>query len=153
MINQAMLALGQEPSSIRELFAYGLARKAEIGEDKVFDFSIGNPSVPSPAKVGETLTSVAASPAQGVHGYSPAAGLESVRSAIAASLNRRFGTNYTARNLYMTCGAAGALAISIKALSEPDDEIIVNTPFFPEYRVWIEASGDTLVPVPMRTSD
>jgi aspartate aminotransferase len=148
-----MLALGQEPSSIRELFAYGLARKAEIGEDKVFDFSIGNPSVPSPAKVGETLTSVAASPAQGVHGYSPAAGLESVRSAIAASLNRRFGTNYTARNLYMTCGAAGALAIAIKALSEPDDEIIVNTPFFPEYRVWIEASGDTLVPVPMRTSD
>ena len=153
MINTAMQALGDEPSAIRELFAYGLARKAEIGADKVFDFSLGNPSVPTPPEVAELIEQALALPSQQVHGYTPAAGLPSTRNAIAQSLNRRFDQSYTADNLYLTCGAAASISISLKAILEPDDEVIVIAPFFPEYAVWVQAHGGTLVSVPARTED
>ena len=153
MINTAMQALGDEPSAIRELFAYGLERKAQIGDENVFDFSLGNPSVPTPPQVAELIRHASYLPPQYVHGYTPAAGLPSTRTAIAESLNRRFATNYTANNLYLTCGAAASISISLKAILEAGDEVIVIAPFFPEYAVWIEAHGAKLVKVPARTED
>jgi aspartate aminotransferase len=153
MINETMQSLGEEPSAIRELFAYGLARKAEIGEDRVFDFSIGNPSVPTPRAVSSAIAEAAEAPSQQVHAYTPAAGAASARTAIADNLNRRFGQGYTSENLYLTCGAAASLSISLKALIEPGDEVIVISPFFPEYRIWIEMHGARLVDVPARDSD
>ena len=153
MINEAMLKLGQEPSSIRELFAYGLQRKAEIGEDKVFDFSLGNPSVPAPDSVACAIREISELPPQEVHGYTPGQGAFSTRQIIAENLNARFDTNYSADNLYLTCGAAASLNICLKALVEPGDEVIVIAPFFPEYRVWIEGNGAKLLMVPARQSD
>ena len=105
MINETMYGLGNAPSAIRELFAYGLERKAEIGEDKVFDFSIGNPSVPAPDKVAKTMHELADMPPAQLHAYSPASGLDETKTAIAGNLNRRFGTDYTAKNFYLTTGA------------------------------------------------
>ena len=116
MVNEKMHALGVEPSAIRELFAYGLARKAEIGEENVFDFSLGNPSVPAPDAVRIAAQELLDMPAASLHGYSPAQGVPSVRAAVAASLNRRFGTAYSADDLYMTCGAAASLDITFHAL-------------------------------------
>ena len=141
---------GNAPSAIRELFAYGMERKDQIGEDKVFDFSIGNPSVPAPDSVAETIRELAdMAPAQ-LHAYSAAQGLESTRTAIAENLNKRFGTHYTADNLYLTMGAAACLSACFTALIEPGDEIIVIAPYFPEYRIWIEFAGGVCVEVPAR---
>lgn len=153
MPNEKMRALGAEPSAIRELFAYGLARKAQIGADKVFDFSLGNPSVPAPKRVKDTIASLLDEPAAALHGYSPAQGIPSVRAAIAESLNRRFGTQYCAENLYMTCGAAASIDITLNAILDPGDEVIVIAPYFPEYRVWIESAGARCVEVPASSSD
>lgn len=150
MHNETMYERGNAPSAIRELFAYGMERKAQIGEDKVFDFSIGNPSVPAPDSVAETIRELAdMAPAQ-LHAYSAAQGLESTRAAIAENLNKRFGTHYTADNLYLTMGAAACLSACFTALIEPGDEIIVIAPYFPEYRIWIEFAGGVCVEVPAR---
>ena len=150
MYNETMYERGNAPSAIRELFAYGMERKAQIGEDKVFDFSIGNPSVPAPDSVAETMRELAdMAPAQ-LHAYSAAQGLESTRAAIAENLNKRFGTHYTADNLYLTMGAAACLSACFTALIKPGDEIIVIAPYFPEYRIWIEFAGGVCVEVPAR---
>ena len=150
MYNETMYERGNAPSAIRELFAYGMERKAQIGEDKVFDFSIGNPSVPAPDSVAETIRELAdMAPAQ-LHAYSAAQGLESTRAVIAENLNKRFGTHYTADNLYLTMGAAACLSACFAALIEPGDEIIVIAPYFPEYRIWIEFAGGVCVEVPAR---
>ena len=150
MYNETMYERGNAPSAIRELFAYGMERKAQIGEDKVFDFSIGNPSVPAPDSVAETIRELAdMAPAQ-LHAYSAAQGLESTRAAIAENLNKRFGTHYTTDNLYLTMGAAACLSACFTALIEPGDEIIVIAPYFPEYRIWIEFAGGVCVEVPAR---
>ena len=153
MINQRMFDLGNEPSAIRELFAYGLARKAEIGADKVFDFSLGNPSIPAPDVVKDVIQELLELPPVELHGYTPAQGAPSVRTAIADSLNRRFGTNYGPNNLYMTVGAAASINISLNALCNPGDEVIVIAPYFPEYKVWIESAGCTCVEVPACSFD
>ncbi len=151
--NDNAYALGAQGSSIRELFAYGQARKAQIGDDKVFDFSIGNPSVPAPAEVKQAIVEALEEPSLELHGYTPAAGLPSTRAAIAAVLNERHGTAYGADDLYLTMGAAAALDACISAVCDPGDEVIVIAPFFPEYRVWIEAAGGTCVLSPARTAD
>lgn len=148
MINEAMYQLGSEPNAIRALFAYGLERKAEIGEDKVFDFSIGNPSVPAPVEVKQAILDLMDEDPQKVHGYTPAAGAADVRQAIADSINRRFGMAAGANSLYMTVGAAASISISLKALTSGGEEFIVVTPYFPEYKVWIEQVGCTCVEVP-----
>lgn len=153
MYNQRMHALGSEPSAIRELFAYGLARKAEIGSDKVFDFSLGNPSIPAPAAVGSAIADIAELPPQDVHGYTPAQGLPAARDAIARVLNRRHATFYSPDDLYLTCGAAASLSICITALANPGDEFIVISPYFPEYRVWIEHAGCSCIEVSARAND
>ncbi len=153
MINERMLELGNEPSAIRELFAYGTARKAEIGDDKVFDFSIGNPSVPAPDEVTEAVLDLMKEPATTLHGYSPAAGIPEVRATIAEYITRRYGISATPDQVYMTSGAAASIAISIAAVTHPGDEVIVISPYFPEYRVWIESAGCICVVVPAQMPD
>ncbi len=148
MINEKMYGLGDEPSAIRELFAYGMARKAEIGAENVFDFSIGNPSVPAPGLVRETMLELLDTDPVTLHAYSPAAGLPEVKGAIAAYLSERYDTTATSGHLYLTAGAAAALASSIAAVTHPGDEVVVVSPYFPEYRTWIEAAGCTIVEVP-----
>lgn len=148
MIDDRMYNLGNEPSAIRELFAYGMKRKAEIGDDKVFDYSIGNPSVPAPQKVADTINeAMKLSPVE-LHAYSPASGIPAVRAAVAESIARRWGIPAKAEHVYMTVGAAASIAISLGAISGPGDEVIVPTPYFPEYKVWIETMGCSIVEVP-----
>ncbi len=153
MLNEQMFGYGSKSSVIRELFAYGLERKKIVGEDKVYDFSIGNPSIPAPSKLKEALLELLEEPAEALHGYSPAAGDPEVRERLAASLNRRYGTAYTADNFYMTVGAAAALSISIQAVTGPDDEWITFAPFFPEYRVWVEQAKAKLLVTPADTEN
>lgn len=143
--NDKMYALGCAGSTIRQIFAYGQKRKAEIGADKVFDFSLGNPSVPAPPQVKQAILDVLDEPSLELHGYTAGQGSAATRTAVANSLNRRFGTTYTADNLYLTMGAAAALDAAINAVVDPGDEIIVIAPFFPEYQMWIEAAGCTCV--------
>lgn len=157
-INEQMHAYGASKSSIREIAAYGNARKAEIGADKVFDFSLGNPSIPAPDAVRKSIERLATMPATKLHSYTPANGLPEVRRTLADSLCRRYakecepvyGTNPVARpdDLYLTAGAAASIVISLHALTNPGDEVIVIAPYFPEYRVWIETAGCACVEVP-----
>ncbi len=148
MINEKMYELGDEPSAIRELFAYGMQRKAAIGDDKVFDFSIGNPSVPAPEKVRQVMLDKLDTDPVALHGYSPASGIPSVREAMARHIRDTYGVPAQANQVYMTAGAAAAIAISLAAVTHPGDEVIVISPFFPEYSTWIGASGCTRVEVP-----
>lgn len=145
MLNEQMYEYGSKSSVIRELFSYGLERKKIVGEDKVYDFSIGNPSIPAPAEVKQAILELLEEPAEVLHGYSPAAGDPKVRKTLADSVNRKFGTHYTADNFYMTVGAAASLSISIRALTNPGDEFITFAPFFPEYEVWVTAAGARLL--------
>lgn len=146
-INEKSYAYGAQKSSIREIAAYGSARKAQIGAENVFDFSLGNPSIPAPESVRSSITRALELPPTQLHGYTPAPGLPAAREAVAASLNRRFGTSYAAGDVYLTCGAAASLSISFHTLVNPGDEVIVIAPYFPEYRVWIETAGATCVEV------
>ncbi len=154
MISQEMLALGKTASVIREIFEYGNRRKMEIGAENVFDFSLGNPSIPAPKAVQEAITElVEQTDPVALHGYTSAPGAPVVRQAIADSIVKRFDFPATAANIYMTCGAAASLTVSLKALLVPGDEVVVLAPFFPEYRVFVEAAGGKLVSVPSRQSD
>ena len=147
-INAASYAYGASKSSIREIAAYAAGRKAEIGAENVFDFSLGNPSIPAPEAVRASIARSLELPPQQLHSYTPAAGLPFVREALAASLCRRFGENTaTAGDLYITCGAAASLTITLNAIVNPGDEVIVIAPYFPEYRVWIETAGAACVEV------
>lgn len=146
MINEKMYALGSKRSIIREIFEYCKSRAKEIGPDKVFDFSIGNPSVEPPKEIGETISELIKNENSVLlHGYTSAQGDLGVRLAIAEYINERFGTLLTQDNIYMTCGAAASLTISLKALINPGDECIVFAPFFTEYRVFIENAGGKVV--------
>ncbi|MBO4446930.1 MAG: pyridoxal phosphate-dependent aminotransferase [Bacteroidales bacterium] len=149
--NEEMYGLGSRRSEIRELFEYGRQLAAEKGADAVFDFSLGNPSVPVPDAVIASLKAHHDNP--GIHAYTSAQGDFEVRKKIAASLNSRFGAGLGADSLYMTCGAAASLCISFKALCNPGDEIVVPAPFFPEYKVFAEAAGARFVSVPFNPAD
>ena len=148
MINKNYIRLGNVRSVIRELFEYGNARKREIGEENVFDFSLGNPSVPPPEEFKEVLCELIRNtdPVQ-LHGYTSAQGAPQVRAAVAAYINGTFGDHVTADCIYMTCGAAAALTITLCALCNGGDEVITFTPYFPEYAVFAAQAGATLVPV------
>ena len=142
MLNKTMQKLGEERSVIREIFEYGNRRAAEIGRENVFDFSLGNPSVPSPACVREEIDRLLNTlPAEVLHGYTSAAGAPDVREAVAKYIEESFGVPMKAGLVYMTCGAAASLTITLNALAEEGDEFIVLTPYFPEYRVFIERAG------------
>lgn len=147
-INKKMLALGSKRSVIREIFEYSKSRAAQIGKENVYDFSLGNPSVPAPDSVNEAIVELinTQDPVQ-LHGYTSAQGDAEVRRVIAQSINDRFGVGITADGIYMTCGAAASLSICLKAIVCPEDgdECIVFAPFFTEYRVFIENSGASVV--------
>lgn len=152
MLNERMTALGTQRSVIRELFEFGKIRAEEVGAENVFDFSIGNPSVPSPSCINETaLQLIRDMDPVLLHGYTSAQGDAGVRKMIADSLNRRFHTAFHSDNLYMTTGAAAALCCCFHGLCNPGDEIIVFAPYFPEYKVFIEGAGAKMVLIPADT--
>jgi len=147
MIPENTTAWGMSKSCIRDLAAYGVARKAQIGAENVFDFSIGNPSIPAPACVNKAIENALKMDSIELHGYTAASGIPSLRAKIASHRNNLFGGSLTGEDIYVTCGAAAALAISFKALLIPEDEVIAIAPFFPEYRVFVEGAGGKLVVV------
>lgn len=148
MINQKSVQLGSVRSVIRELFEYGKARKAQIGEENVFDFSLGNPSVAPPAEVENALVDILThGDPVAVHGYTSAQGDASVRAAVADYINANFSVGIGADNIYMTCGAAASLCIILNALLNEGDEVITIAPYFPEYKVFTEHARGKLVPV------
>lgn len=148
MYSESMVKLGKVRSEIREIFEYGNKRKAEIGADKVFDFSIGNPSVPAPESVDNAIKDLVDNfDSVVLHGYTSAQGDAHVRNTVADNINKKFGTNLTPDNIYMTCGAASSLTITLNAIMLPDEECIVFTPYFPEYGVFLEKTGAKLIAV------
>lgn len=154
MLNAKMLKLGTESSAIRQLFEYGKQRKAEIGNDNVYDFSIGNPSVPAPKSVNDTIKKLIENEDSVLlHGYTSAPGDMTVREKIADYIAKTSGVKATAANIYMTCGAAASLTISLTAVANEGDEVILLAPFFPEYRVFAEKAGLKCIVVNCRESD
>ena len=150
MIVQKMQALGEKRSVIREIFEYGKLRKAEIGEENVFDFSLGNPSVPAPACVTEALKALLCErDAVSLHGYTSAQGDATVRGAIAEYLNTNYNVGCSANDLYMTVGAAASLSACLSAVAGEGEEVVAFAPFFPEYRVFTEQTGASLAVVPL----
>lgn len=150
MISKEMLGLGTQRSVIREISGYAAKRKQEINPEDVLDFSLGNPNVPAPQEVANAILDIVQGNSPVVYNsYSASNGFDGTRSAIARNLNQRFGTDYGKDDLYMTCGAAASLCISLKAIiSSPEEEVIVFAPFFPEYKVYIESRGAKMVLIP-----
>ena len=154
MVSEEMYVLGTKKSTIRTIFEFGQKRAAEVGAENVFDFSLGNPNVPAPGFIRDAAVDILmhGDPTE-VHGYTIAPGKPAVREVLAADLKRRFGMEVTGKNLFMTAGAAASVTITFKALTEPGDEFVTFAPFFPEYRVFVEACGGRLVVVPAKTDD
>lgn len=142
MINTKAMELGTKRSCIRELFEYGLKRAREVGKENVYDFSLGNPSVPAPEGVNRTLVyKLDNCESTSLHGYTPASGTPEARKAIAKDLKERFGFPVRAENVFITSGAAPAMTAVLSALFVPDGEAVIIAPFFPEYKVFVENSG------------
>ncbi|MCD7836100.1 MAG: pyridoxal phosphate-dependent aminotransferase [Lachnospiraceae bacterium] len=139
-------------SVIRQLSEFAAARGNEIGYENVFDYSLGNPSVPVPQEFTDAMVRMLTSENSNIlHGYSPSLGISSVREAIAKSLQKRFGISYRMENIFMATGAAGALAHAIRLVTEPGDEVLTFAPFFPEYHPYVELAGAVLKVVPPNT--
>ena len=152
MVSATSLALGTSRSCIRELFEYGLKQAAVVGKENVFDYSLGNPSIPSPPEVNQAIVSIIQEiNSLDIHGYTPAPGAMPARKAIADDLNTRFHTSIRAENIFFTCGAAPALISVIRALAVEGAEIMAIAPFFPEYRPFTEQNGASFVMVPADT--
>ena len=149
-----MYELGTKKSTIRTIFEFGRKRAAEVGEENVYDFSLGNPNVPTPDFIKEAAVDILTNmEPSAIHGYTVAPGNPQVRKALADSINSRFGMHITEKNLFMTAGAAASITICFKALSQPEDEYITFAPFFPEYRAFVESVGGKLVVVPAQPED
>lgn len=145
-INEKAYTLGSKRSIIREIFEYGKKRGQEIGSENVYDFSLGNPSVKPPEIINQTIKNLLDNESSVLlHGYTSAQGDFSVRKAISDNLNKKFGVDISPDGIYMTCGAAASLTISLKALINEGDECIVFAPFFTEYTVFIENAGGKVV--------
>lgn len=155
LVSEEMYELGSKRSAIRELFEYGKKRAEVVGAENVYDFSLGNPTVPAPDCVNETIRKLTEElNSIQLHGYTSAQGDLECRQATADYLNRTYGTHFQADNFYMTMGAAASLSICFKALTtDRDDEFITIAPFFPEYRVFVESAGAKLVVIPPDTSN
>lgn len=148
MISEKMYALGSNRSTIRELFEYGVKLKNEIGEENVFDFSLGNPTVPTPECVKKAILEILEYD-NSVHSYTSAQGSIETRDALANYYNKTFDAKVYADNFYVTCGAAASLVITLKSIIETkNDEIIIIAPFFPEYTVFIDSCGATPIIIP-----
>lgn len=149
MLPEYPLNLGTARSAIRELFEYGKQRAAVVGADHVFDFSIGNPSVPAPPEVNATAVELLEhSDSVTLHGYTSAQGDQEARDLLAANLNARFGTCYSGNDLYLTVGAAAALCCVFHGLICPGDEFILFAPYFPEYQVFLKGAGAEVKVIP-----
>ena len=154
MLNEQACVLGTKRSCIRELFEYGKSRAAVVGAENIFDFSIGNPSIPAPAEVEETIRRLLSdTDSLTLHGYTSAVGDPQARQAIADDLNNRFGTDVTADELFLSCGAAPALCAVFKALTFPGAKILAIAPFFPEYKPFAESVGAEFAFVPPDVPD
>ena len=154
MLNEKMIELGENSSVIRELFEYGNRRKAEIGADKVLDFSLGNPNVPCPDRVTRSFMHLLEeTEAASLHGYTSAPGDMTVRKAVSDYMNEKYGIGCEPSDFYMTAGAAASLTITLRSVCREGSQVIVFTPYFPEYKVFIENAGGTTVEVPVRTED
>ena len=153
IVAEDMYRLGSQRSAIRELFEYGKKRAEVVGVENVYDFSLGNPTVPAPDCVNETIRELTQTlDSISLHGYTSAQGDLATRQAIADYLNQTHGTHFTADDFYMTMGAAASLSLCFRALTTSrEDEFITIAPFFPEYRVFVEAAGAKLVVVPADT--
>ncbi len=148
MINKKMADLGNQPSVIRAIFEYSLKRKAEIGAENVYDFSLGNPSIPAPKIVDDTIKElVELGDSVALHGYTSAQGAMPVREQIAQNIKKRFGFEASAKNIYITCGAAASLTSTLKAVVNDGDEVILLAPYFPEYNVFCANAGAKTVAV------
>ena len=144
--NEKMYGLGSKRSVIREIFEYSKKRAAEIGPENVFDFSLGNPSVEPPKAISDTITALLSSgDATLLHGYTSAQGDAGVRAAVAGSIEKRHGVKISPNLIYMTCGAAASLTVTLRAVINEGEECIVFAPFFTEYRVFVENAGGKLV--------
>lgn len=152
-VSEKMFDLGSRRSAIRELFEYGKQRAAVVGAENVYDFSLGNPTVPAPACVNEAIRTLTETlDSVSLHGYTSAQGDLKTRQAIAEYLNQTYGTSFHADNLYITMGAAASLSMCLKALTTAGtDEFIAIAPYFPEYNVFVGAAGAKLVVVPPDT--
>lgn len=154
MIAQHYLDMLGGKSVIRQLSEWSTARGAEIGYENVFDYSLGNPSVPCPPQFTQTmLRLLETGDPMALHGYSPTLTIPSVRAAVAENLRRRFGVPYTADHIFMTTGAAGALAHALRCVAVPRQSILTIAPYFPEYKPYVEGAGLTLRVVPPRMED
>ena len=152
MINEQYKKMLEGKSVIRQLSEFATARGKEIGYENVFDYSLGNPSVPVPEKFTETMIDLLKTKSSmELHGYSPSLGIASVKDAIANSLNRRFGMGYTGNHIFPTTGAAGAVAHAVRCVTKPGDEVLTFAPYFPEYNPYINMSGAVLKVVPADT--
>lgn len=154
MIAKTYYEMLSAKSVIRQLSEFATARGAEIGYENVFDYSLGNPSVPVPDKFNDTIIKLLkeCNPIE-LHGYSQSLGIPAVREKIAQSLNRRFGMEYTGDHIFMTSGAAGAIAHALRCVTEPGDHVLTFAPFFPEYNPYVNLSGAELKVVPPNTKD
>lgn len=154
MISKKMYELGSKKSTIRSIFEYGRARAKVVGEENIYDFSLGNPNVPTPKFITETMIDILQNEDPcSIHGYTVAQGDPESRELLAKSLNKRFGTNFTGKNLFMTAGAAASITICFKALAEENDEFITFAPYFPEYKCFVESTGAELKVVPAKVDD
>lgn len=154
MINQQYKKMLEGKSVIRQLSEFATARGREIGYENVFDYSLGNPSVPVPDQFTETMMDLLRTKSSmELHGYSPSLGITSVREKIADSLNKRFGMDYQAVHIFPTSGAAGAVAHAVRCVTQPGDEVLTFAPYFPEYTPYINMTGAVLKVVPANTED
>lgn len=149
MINETAYGLGSNRSCIRELFEYGCRRAAEVGRENVFDYSLGNPSIPAPAAVDQAIRDILTdTPSLAVHGYTSAIGDLATRKAIADDLNARYDAGVRPEDLFIGCGAAPELVAVFRALAVPQAEVLAVAPYFPEYKPFVEGAGATLKVVP-----
>ncbi len=154
MLAQKYIDMLSKKSVIRELSEYAVARGKEIGYENVFDYTLGNPSVPVPQSYNDSIVRlISEKSGMDLHGYSQSLGIREVRTAVAESLNRRFDMNYKADHIFMTSGAAGAIAHAVRLVTVPGDEIIAFAPYFPEYGPYVTHSGTELRIVPPNTED
>lgn len=149
MLNQTAYELGSNRSCIRELFEYGRARAAIVGSENVYDYSLGNPSIPAPAEVGQAIRDILMDTDPiAIHGYTSAVGDLETRQAIADDLNRRYAAGVRPEDLFIGCGAAPELVAVFRALTFPGAEILAVAPYFPEYKPFAEGAGATFKVVP-----